>query len=259
MLLNPHISQRLRCAKADHRDRHAKTFDTEHAMALSEQDKDSIINTLTSEPSQKDLTTALRLFKLSSTVITSASASIVFALVNTTIPELWRSLRSNSQASSETVALLVICLSSVGGVNALLMRLDQVHARIRHVSADNEKSQLEDIMEVLTLILEGGRFTPAVVIRGNIENEARGKMLLNEYYSLVGGSKLLNVVSKISVDLDEDKKTWISDGKKYSSWLGKQLANALKETSDVSEVSTLLGKALNLGYPCRPSNPLNSW
>lgn len=114
-------------------------------------------------------------------------------------------------------------------------------------------------MEVLTLILEGDGFTPAVVIRGNTGNGARGKMLLNEYMSLVGGSKLLNVVSKISMDLDENKKTWISDGKKYSSWLGKRLANALKDTPDVSEVSTLLGKALNLGYPCRPSIPLNSW
>jgi len=221
-------------------------------MALSEQDKDSIISTLSSQPSQKDLNTALRLFDSSSGDATPVSASIIFALVNTTIPELWRSLRSNSQAR-ETVTLLVSCLSSVGGVNALLMRLDQVHARIRHLSADNEKTQLEDIMDLLTLILEGDGFTPTASIRASSEDGARGKMLLNEYISLVGGSRLLNMVSKVSVDLDEEKRNWISDGKQYSRWFGQQIATTIKEFPDVSEVSTLLSKALNLGYPCTPS------
>ena len=228
------------------------------AMHLSEEDRDAIVKTLTSKPSQNDLSQALRLFTPSSAAATATSASIIFALVNTTVPEVWRSLRSNSRESKDTVALLVSCLSSVGGMNALLMRLDQVHGRIRHLSADYEKSQLEDIIEVLTLILEGHGFTPAAVIRGNIQNGAEGKMLLNQYISLVGGSKLLNVVSKISMDLAEEKRTWISDGKKYSKWLGKHLGIAIKELTDVSEVSTLLGKSLSIGYPSTAPYPRDS-
>ena len=133
------------------------------------------------------------------------------------------------------------------------MRMDQVHTRIRHLSAENEKSQLEDILDVLSLILEGDGFTPATVIRGNTENGTKGKMLLNEYISLVGGSKLLNVVSKVSMDLDDGKRTWISEGKKYGSWLGKTLGVAIKLYPEVPEVSTLLGRALSIGYPCNPS------
>lgn len=219
-------------------------------MDISEQDRESIVKSLTSQPSQKDLIQVLRLFKPSSTATTPSTASIIFALVNTTIPELWRSLRSNPNELKEVGPLLVNCLSSVAGINALLMRLDQVHVRIRHLSADNETSQLEDILEVLTLILEGDGFTPISVIRGNTGNGTKGKMLLNEYISLVGGSKLLNVVSKVSVDLDDEKMMWIADGKKYSSWLGKQLVVAVKEYPDVPEISTLLGRALSIGYPC---------
>jgi acyl-CoA-binding protein len=224
-------------------------------MNLSEQDKDSIVKTLTSQPSQNDLTQALSLFKPSSIGATPATASVIFALVNTTIPELWRSIHSNPQGSREAITLLVNCLSSVSGVNALLIRVDQVHARIQHLAADNEKSQLDDILDVLTLILEGDGFIPSTVICGNTENGTKGKMLVNEYISLVGGSRLLNVVSKVSVDLDEESRTWISDGKKYSKWLGKQLGVAMKEYQEVPEVSTLLGRALSIGYPCTSPFP----
>jgi hypothetical protein len=123
------------------------------------------------------------------------------------------------------------------------------------LAADNEKSQLDDILDVLTLILEGDGFIPSTVICGNTENGTKGKMLVNEYISLVGGSRLLNVVSKVSVDLDEESRTWISDGKKYSKWLGKQLGVAMKEYQEVPEVSTLLGRALSIGYPCTSPFP----
>lgn len=215
-------------------------------MALSEEDTETIVKTLTSRPSQEGLVEALSRFEPSAASATSSSASVIFAIVNTTVPELWHSLRSYTP-SKRTVQLIVNCLSSISGVNALLMRLDQLHIRVQHLSSDNDKHQLKDILEILTLILERDKFSPETVIGALMQDGARGKMLLNEYIALVGGSKILNVVSKTSMDLDE-KDIWISDGKRYSNWLGEELAKAIKSHSDVLEVSTLLGKALNIGY-----------
>ena len=78
---------------------------------------------------------------------------------------------------------------------------------------------LKDILEVLTLVLENDKFSPATVLCALAQDGARGKMLLNEYISLVGGSKILNVVSKSTMNLDMD--IWFSNGRRYSQWLGE--------------------------------------
>jgi hypothetical protein len=220
-------------------------------MEMSGDDAEAIINVLTSQPSQEALTRVLRQFEPTSSSPTSSTASIIFAIVNTTIPELWRSVRSNT-ALKRTAQLIVNTLSSISGVNALLMRLNQLHARARHLSADNDKHQMEDILEIVTLILESNKFSPSTVIAKVSKDETSGKMILNEYISLVGGSKILNVVSKVSMDL-EGTDIWISDGKRYSKWIGEQLSKAVKTHSEGPEAPALLGKALNLGYPCKLS------
>src|SRR5271169_1026105 len=120
-------------------------------MELSGEDAEAIVKILASQPSQEALARALRQFEPNFSSPTSSTASVIFAIVNTTIPELWRSLQSNT-ALKKTVQLMVDCLSSISGVNALLMRLDQLHARVRHLSADNDKQQIEDALEILTMI-----------------------------------------------------------------------------------------------------------
>jgi telomere length regulation protein len=215
-------------------------------MDLSEKDTNAVVKILSSQPTEEELSQALCRFEPSSTSANSSAASIIFAVVNTTISELWPSLRSNT-SSKQTIQLIVSCLSSVAGVNALLMRLGQLHARVQHLSSSDDKRQLEDILEVLTLILENDKFSPSTVICALAQDSAKGKMLLNEYISLVGGSKILNVVSRSTMKLDKD--IWISDGRRYSKWLGERLEKAAIADSGVPEVSILFGKALNIGYP----------
>lgn len=217
-------------------------------MELLGDDAEAIVKVLTSQPSQEALVRVLCQFEPTSSSPTSSTASVIFAIVNTTIPELWRSLQSNTTLK-KTVRLLINCLSSISGVNALLMRLDQLHAQVRHLSADPDKHQMEDVLEILTLILGSDKFSPSTVIVGFVKEGAKGKMMLNEYISLVGGSKILNVVSKVSMDI-EGTDIWVSDGKRYSKWLGKRLSEAVKAHSEIPEVSVLLGKALSLGYSC---------
>lgn len=219
-------------------------------MSLSEDDAAAIVKTLTSQPSQEELNGALRQFEQFSSHATQPTASVVFAIVNTTIPEVWRSLHSNGGESSRTVQLTVSCLSSVSGVNALLAQLGQARARVQHLFSGNEKHHLEDVLEVLALILRNDKFSPSRVLNTYLQSGLEGEMLLNEYISLVGGSKLLNVVSKTAVDLDDDKRNWVSDGKKYSNWLGECLATVIKVHTEAPEASKLFEKALSIGYPC---------
>jgi hypothetical protein len=226
-------------------------------MDTSEEDLEASVQVLTSQPSEEKLVQVLRQFQISSSSPTSSVASVIFALVNTTLPELWRSLHANIAVSKETVRLIIECLSSVAGVNALLMRLDQLQAQRQQTSTTLEPL-LEDVLQVLSLILEGERFNPVEVIELCRRDNAKGKMMFNEYVALVGGSKILNIVSKAAVDLDTAQNFWIVDGKRYSKWFGERIGLSIIRPSDGPEVAVLIGKALSIGYPgILSTNPVN--
>jgi len=213
-------------------------------MAISEDEAKVVVQILTSQPSQEDLHNILTGFEPVAHFPSASTAAVVFALVNTTIPELWKSL----QSSSATAQLILRCLASIAGVNALIMRTDQLHRQIRDLSSSrNEKAQLVDAVQVVSLILENERFSSVSVFEFGKANGSQGKLLMNEYISLVGGSKILNVMSKVSMDLEE--KSWAADGRQYSKWLGRQCAEAIIALPSMVEVSTLVGKALTIGYP----------
>jgi hypothetical protein len=138
------------------------------------------------------------------------------------------------------------------------MRLDGLHTQAQKSSSKNEQNQLDDVMQLLSLILEGDTFSPVQVIDLCRGENARGKLLFNEYLTLVGGSRILNVVSRIAANMDNGGNIWIADGKAYSRWLGKRVAEAIIKFSDGPEVDMLLGKALSLGYACNSLQYLNN-
>lgn len=226
-------------------------------MEVPGDDVADIVQILASKPSEEELISALKRFDSRSSSPTQSSASIVFTLVNTTIPELWRSLASN-RGSKETVRLITECLSSVAGVNALLMRLDILYREAQKSSIKIEQNQLGDVLQVLTLILKGDRFSLLGVIELCRLEKANGKLLFNEYVALVGGSRILNVVSKVAASMDNGGNIWIAEGKAYSRWLGKRIGEAIIKFSDGPEVETLLGKSLSLGYPCMSLRHFNN-
>jgi telomere length regulation protein len=207
---------------------------------------DSLVQILTSQPSQEQLDAVLREFKPSSSLPSSPSAAVLFVLVNTTLPELWRSLRGQGSTSNGTISLLVDCLSNVSGVNALLMRLQQLESQNQQETVN---PAVEDILDVLSLILQGDEFAPSNIIKRYSQPAANGKLLLNEYAALVGGSKILNLASKVAAKIDRSKVLSICNGQQYSLWLGKGVGKAIREFCDIEATSLLLRKALGLGYP----------
>ena len=212
---------------------------------------DDAVQILTAQPSLEQLKEVLCRFKTSSVSPSSSTAAIIFVLVNTTLPELWRSLRSQPGGAKEIVQLFVDCLSNISGVNALLMQLQRLDAENQQEAAKN-KALVEDVLEVLSLILEGEIFCPSNVIKQYSQDGAKGKMLLAEYTTLVSGSKILNVVSKAGLAVENNNKLWICDGKKYSQWLGTGIGQSIRDFCDIEITSTLLGKAMTLGYPRIP-------
>ena len=218
-------------------------------MSTPEDQVTGLADLLASQPSETQLFQALTQFQPQSSAPNQSSSAVIFTLVNTTIPSLWRSLSSNPD-SKPTIRLLIECLSSVAGVNALLMRLDSLHTQSQKSSSNAEQIQLADVMQVLTLVLEGNNFSPMQIIRICQQDDKLGRILFNEYAMLVGGSRILNVVGKVAAGMDEGKRIWVADGKIYSRWLGKRIAEAIRQYSEGSEIDILLGKALSLGYPC---------
>jgi len=169
-------------------------------MSFSEDEAKVAVQILASQPSQEDLHNILTRFEPVAHLPSASTAAVLFAVVNTTIPELWRSL----QSSPATAQLILRCLASIAGVNALVMRINQLHGQMRHSSASgNEKAQLVDALQVVSLILENKRFSAVSVFEFGKANGTQGKLLMNEYISLVGGSKILNVLSKVSMDVEE--------------------------------------------------------
>jgi telomere length regulation protein len=218
-------------------------------MDSTQEGLETVVRTLASQPSEEQLVQVLRRFQPASSSPTSPVASVIFAIVNTTLPELWRSLQVNTN-SNEAVLLVIECLSSVAGVNALLMRLDQLHNQRQQKSNVPLTMLMEDILEVLTRILEGKKFSPAKFIELCGQENTKAKLVFNEYLALVGGSKILNIVSKTAADLDNVSNLWIADGKRYSKWLGERLGIAIIKYSERPEIAGLIVKALSLGYPC---------
>jgi hypothetical protein len=203
-------------------------------------DAEDVVAGLKAQPSVRELAGLLRRFKDWAGTPSSETASVVYVLVNTTLPELWTSLDKFLPVTQ----LLIQCLSTVTGVNALLLRLNQPDS----LDSTKQSVVVSEVLDVLTHILDSGHFTPRTVLEGLLPADDRGRILLNEYISLIGGSKILNVASKAAVATDVTE-FWICDGRRYTTWLARGIAAAVRENVDIDAEATLLGKALSLGYP----------
>jgi len=214
-------------------------------MAMSEDEAKNIVETLLAQPNEHEILNGLEKFEPFSTDPSQSSSAVIYAVVNTTIPSLWSTLAPKSRIRK----LIVSCLGSVSGVNALLMLLNQASFD-KASTPESNKIHLETLVAVLVLVLESDKFSPRAVIQRYRGYGPKGSLLMNEYISLVAGSKILNSVSKAAKGQDTREQLWIVDGKRYTRWLGDGTARAIKSHGPVPEVSNLFGKAMNLGYPC---------
>jgi len=191
------------------------------------------------------------------------AANIVYQLVNTTIPDYWRTLQQPGLQEKQ----LVECLRNPCGVGNILTRLRPLITDCQQKKpVGNERdsaSHIEDLLDVLGKALEGDEFLKKiwVDVEDHAKNAGQAKLIWRELVSQVASGRILSVVAEaedVLKERDRPRKTgWLGDGKKYASWLGRNIAMLMKGAGN-SEQSTaavldMCSKTLSLGYTGKSS------
>ena len=208
-------------------------------------------------------------------------------LVSEIVPAFWspaeHSLSPNEQYGKPR-SLLIKCLRSVPGLRALTNNLRQQLDRTREprsTRGPNENPQGDGrrlilLTEVLEGVLKGDRILAGIwrdinaaaatdaydstTLNTNtadsraIEGEKQPVSLMwNDLLALLKGGKLVSAIAeadRVAAGLGRDECSWVGDGEKYGSWLGRNVwFMALRGgEEELKAAASVLGNALTLGY-----------
>lgn len=229
----------------------------------SEPDHDALIRTL------RFLVKRDSCFKITSP--SPISSQLVHVLVSEILPNYWSvfyeaeaKVKGKKTKQSAELQLLLKCLRSVTGLNAIILSLK------RHIqlSKDSKKKvaggpNVEEILvillQALAALLQGATTVQNIAdtIWDSDEQPATKKPVWNEFLGLVGGGRLLgvaaeaeDVVHNLSQSIGE--RYWVADGNLFSVWLTSNLQHWVLNLPIDSEHEwkcggELLGKLLRLG------------
>lgn len=201
------------------------------------------------------------------------SSQLVHILVSESILNYWtvfaqsenskrKAPRTNGKSLSD-LDLLLSCLRSVLGLNAILLSLkQQIQAskeNKKQVGGQGISEILAILLQVLETLLKGDDVFQTVweATWNTAEPLHKRKALWNEFLGLLGG-KVLGVAAEAENVLNElSKKSvqrhWIADGSLYAAWVAGNISN-WSTTLPVSQddgwkaCSEVLSKSLRLGH-----------
>jgi telomere length regulation protein len=182
---------------------------------------------------------------------TPSSAKVLTELINTTLPDFWGS-------DDQTNLLIADCLKSVAGIGAILAKLRLVISQHKSSRQGLRRSgSLSDLTSVFSQLLDSDSLAQNVYtdIDRLVESQAKRTLLWKEFLTLVGTGKIIASVAEAedTVKSAEDQlvPSWLSNGSKYSAWLGRNVCTMLQQTSTSTykAAAQLCGKALGIGYP----------
>lgn len=202
------------------------------------------------------------------------AAQLVHTLVSDTVPNYWHVLQESPNGkngksgkhgrSSPELEILLSCLRSVTGLNAILLSLKQQIQKSKELKKSIGGPKIEDILAINLQLLQtllGGSMIVSTIwtsISATSDTQPKQKAVWNEFLSLVGGGKLLgiaaeseNVISDLSKKIWE--RHWVADGTLYSRWLSQNIAYWAKHLPVDSgngwkNCSELLSKSFRLGH-----------
>lgn len=238
------------------------------------------LDILKSEPDHETLIQTLRfLVKNDSNFrITSpspVSSQLVHVLVSEILPNYWsvfseaeeRSSKAKGKRSKqpEELQLLLKCLRSVTGLNAIILSLKR-HIQLSRDSkkvagGPNVEEILSILLQALAALFQGSSIVQNIAgtIWDSNEQPAIKKSIWNEFLGLVGGGKLLGVAAEaedVVHDLSQTigERYWVADGNLFSMWLTRNLQQWVLNLPFDSQhewkcCAELLGKLLRLGKP----------
>lgn len=195
------------------------------------------------------------------------SAQFVNVLVADIIPSYWSILKPQGLKTGgrkHERLLLLNCLRSVTGLNAILARMkaliQEEKGSKKDVGAPRKSTALQDLVDAIQEILEQESFLYDVYedIWQTSGNASKQAALWQEFLALIGGGKILSnsaeavaLINESSNILEDDH--WIADGRLYCTWLGRNFFRWTKQIpeGDIAmwkSCSSLMSKSFRLGH-----------
>jgi telomere length regulation protein len=193
------------------------------------------------------------------------SAQLIQVLVSEIVPNYWALLVEDvHQAKNSGLKLLLYCLSSITGVNAILIRLRAFIQEAKSEAPTKAKRpdislNLGILLDLLCRVLQGdGWLLEAyrVATLGQ-EGPARIRPRLQEIVTTLGGGRVVSLAAEaeeLAKANNTNKKPdniWPADSLQYTQWLGRNIVKMVLTdlTPDQGKfVSDLFAKALRLGH-----------
>jgi telomere length regulation protein len=229
--------------------------------AVSIDSKESALGALKNQPSRNAVNSVLNYLTtegFSLVLPEPLNASIVHQLINDTIPNYWRSVKDSNDVSK-----IEKILRNPTGLGHLNTRLRTLVADSRQKKtpgeARNTAEHIADTLDVLRMLM-GGNETSHLILQDVLafgKNPVERKLIWREYLAQVASGRLLSIAAEAEDILKKSDDayqgaSWITDGKDYAAWLGRNMAVLLERDSDSEEhliaVVELSSKALGLGY-----------
>jgi telomere length regulation protein len=234
------------------------------------------LDILKHEPDYEDLKETLRFLMYGDPTfnITSPSpitSQLIHVIVTEILPSYWSVLlaeRGNTKSTQKKakqltgLELLLTCLRSVTGLNALLLALK----RNIQLSKEPKKSSgvnLEEILTVLLQALEKLLEGPSIIAKfwgatwKSPDPKAPKNVIWTEFLGLIVGGKLLgnaaeaeDVINNLSNTVQ--KRHWVAGGNEYDTWLAKNVCHWAKNITSDSKIerkccADLLSKSFRVG------------
>lgn len=198
-------------------------------------------------------------------------AQLVQVLVAEIAPNYWTVLREEGSDKSEERAQgttrsdlqnFLLCLRSIPGVNAVLLRLRaftlEAKAEKKDVKRPDLTANLRITLELLCALLEGPE-SPAriwVSSAAAADSPAKRKPLAQEFLTLLGSGRVISWAAEaeeVIKNTDKGSKEslfWITNRAEYCTWLTRSVAEWIacdESTEDAKLCSEVLARALRLG------------
>lgn len=189
-----------------------------------------------------------------------SAAQILFILVTDIVPDYWNIFKDSVHAKD--ARLLKRCLRSASGIRVIAARLRFFLDQCQNEKFDKRRNS--QVIEDLLALLEGLLNNASVIqklwtdISTLLSNFSQQALLWKETISLLASGGLLSVAAEANQVLRESSSdiqdgSWLGDGIKYSTWLGRNAMHMLiiskaDDAETFKASAQLIGKALKLGY-----------
>lgn len=196
---------------------------------------------------------------------TPLSAQLVQVLVSEIVPNYWAVLVEDApSAKTSGLKLLLSCVSSITGVNAILVRLRALIQEAKSEAADKTKRpdislNLGILLDVLCRVFEGDEWLLEAwqVATSGQDAPAKVRPRVHEILATVGGGRIPSLAAEaeeVSRTINANKTVgdvWPADSSQYTRWLGRNIvAWQLSDQAPTEPKfgSDLVAKALRLGH-----------